>query len=129
MGFDTLIQSGVAMANRLTKKLQPNVTLRRRNAAPDAFGAVEEPTVLVVSALVERKQVMIRTRTGQEVQSQHKITFLEVIPDLGIAGRREPIDESDELVLPDGTTGPILRIEALLNPTTGRGFLYEVWLG
>lgn len=51
-------------------------------------------------------------------QARAKVTFLFNVT----------IGTEDKLVMPDGTTGPILDIKGLQDPASGR-YLTEVWLG
>lgn len=69
------------------------------------------------------------TNTGGVVQVKGKLTFLDPIEPNGAAGRVEPIDNRDLLILPDGTSGPIYKPEGLYNPVTDAPFLIELWIG
>lgn len=75
-------------------------------------GAVEMP------AAVTLKQTKIRTQSGQEVMSRATITF----------PRDVAISVKDHITLPDGSSGPILSIDAPIDPETGRGFATTVYI-
>lgn len=74
-------------------------------------------------------QAKFDTNTGSVVQVRGKLTFLEPVEPNGAAGRVEPIDNRDLIILPDGTTGPIFKPEGLYNPVAGKPFLIELWIG
>ena len=118
MGLDTLIRSGVALAKRLTSSLQVSVT-HKTVTARDTYGKVTGSSSVSRQALLEDSKRLIRYPGGVEKQARAKLTFLENVA----------IDVNDtEFTLPDGTTGPILDIRGLSDPTSGR-YLTEVWLG
>jgi hypothetical protein len=57
------------------------------------------------------------------------ITIIGPVTANGAPNRDEPVDPRDKFVLPDGTSGPIVDVNGLLDPSTGRPYLYEVALG
>ena len=57
------------------------------------------------------------------------VAFLEPIPPLGVADRVEPLDERDEITLPDGTQPKIVEISGFVDAGTGNPYFHEVWLG
>lgn len=128
MALNDIIAAGVRIAHNITKSVQPNVSWRAWTGS-DGYGAETYAAVVLLPAIVERQQRRIVTKSGQERVSQHHLVFLQAIPENNAAGRQQPIDERDELTLADGTIGPILEVGSIVNPSTGRGFLTEVWLG
>jgi hypothetical protein len=43
--------------------------------------------------------------------------------------RRNPVDERDKIILPDGSTGPILKVKGFVDSETNLRFYSEIWLG
>lgn len=144
MGLDSVIRKGVGIAHSVTKSLQVTVSHYPWLGQEGSGAPIFPTTPLLRVCLYERKQRRVATRSGREVVSEHQLTFLEPIAPNGATGRQEPIDERDKFVLPDGTTGPILRVEGFadagtpLNFTNAdgqtqagamRAFCYEVLLG
>lgn len=84
---------------------------------------------VTLPAIVEKKQRLIRTKDTTEVMSKHYLGFLRPFTPNGAADREEPIDTRDEFTLPDRSTGPVLDANGLMNPTTGRPYHADVWLG
>lgn len=128
MGLADVVRSGVALADTVTTDLQAAVT----HKAWTGRDVDRKPTYAAgVSrlAIVERRQRLIRTATGEQILSRHRIAFLRPIAANGAATRREPIDPRDVLTLPDGDTGPILEVTGVVDPSTGAPYYAEVWLG
>jgi hypothetical protein len=128
MALDALIRSAVATANRATASLQATVT-HEAWIASDSFGAPVFATAVQRQALVEYRQQLRRANDGQEVMQRARVTFVEPVSANGAADRREPIDPRDRIVLPDGTTGPILDVAGMADPSTGAPYALEVALG
>lgn len=128
MAFDDIIRTGVALADSLTGSLQ-GTCVHEAWTGQDISGAKTYAAPVNRQALVERKQRRMISSTGQEILSVAKIDFLRPIAPNGAAGRVEPVDSRDRITLPDGTTGPIVNVEALLDPDTDRGYFTTVYLG
>lgn len=128
MGLDALIRSGVALAKKVTASLQVTVTHEAWTGS-DGYGLATYAYPRKRLALVERKQANIRTAGGETVLSRCMVLFLEPIKANGADGRTEPIDTRDRIILPDETTGPILAVNGMIDPTTDRPYYGEVWLG
>lgn len=128
MGLRDLIKNGVALADKLTADLQPTVThsawIATTGTGKSVFGAP-----MTRAAIVERKQKLVKTGGGQELLSQHVVSFLRPVAPHGAAGRSEPIDARDRITLPDGTTGPILHVDTFVDRVTGAGYYHQVFLG
>lgn len=128
MAFDDLIRTGVALADSLTGSIQAAV-MHSAWVGQDALGDDSYAAAVSRPAIVER---MIRERQasdGRTIRATAEITFLRPIAPQGTAGRIEPIDSRDKLVLPDGFTDPVADVKALLDPDTGRGYYAIVYLG
>lgn len=131
MSFADIIRNGIATARTVTLSLHVTV-VHMAWTGQDMFGA---PTYEITTnrlALAERKQKLVRTIAGTEELSQHYVAFLEEIAPTTptIPGTRtNPIDVNDVLVLPDGTTGPILAVDGFYDGGTGVPFYSQVYLG
>lgn len=143
MGLTDILVSAVAIADGVTSDIQVAVAHEPWKGST-ASGGPEFGDAVNLSGILEVKQRMVKLRTGDLVMSRANITFLSPIaasgmdsldqlhPELtedGATGRREPIDPRDKLTLPDGTTGPILDTEGLMNPKTNSPFFLQVFLG
>jgi hypothetical protein len=131
MGLSSLVRAGVALAHSITNAsggLQGDV-VHHAWTANAAGGAPTWGTSTTRRALIEKEEQLLRLPGGKEVLQRAKVTFLHPITANGAANRHEPIDPRDKIVLPDGTTGPILLIKGLVDPTTGYPYLFEVSLG
>ena len=128
MGFEDVIRTGVATAASVTASLQVVV----QHASWIGVRGQGEPLFTAFigrRALVEQKASSLRNASGETVVSRAKLTLLDPIVRQGADGRREAIDPRDLFILPDGTTGPILAVNGLLDPSTGLPYLLEVYLG
>jgi hypothetical protein len=117
MGLDALVRSGVAMAKSLTASLQPTVShaayvSRNEYGVPTYATAVDRP------ALVEVKSRWLRRTDGSELVARATVTILENVT----------VTPLDKIMLPDGSTGPILDVQGLADPAGGL-FYVQVFLG
>lgn len=130
MGLDTVIRKVVAVAHRVTAALRADVTHQRWTGTIDAYA---QPTYssVTLSAIVERKQRLVRTFDGQERMSIGKLTFTEPLTAYAssVTARHNPIDERDLFTLPDGIVSTVLRVDGLVDPSTEAPYMLEVWLG
>lgn len=114
----TLVAKYVTLADKNTKGLQAAVTHRvwtgQLITGEPTYGAR-----ITRRAIVERRVQKIRLADGQMIDSRAYVAFIGPVK----------VSPKDEIVLSDGTTGPILRILGLENAATGDGFTVEVWLG
>lgn len=120
MGLLDTVRNGVATARALTADLQANVQHRSVLGAANGSGEVPLSAPVLRPALVTRKQKVIRSASGQLVVSMAEVVFL----DPGVV-----VNELDEIVLPDGTTGPIIESEGFVDRVTGSPILTQVYLG
>lgn len=127
-GLASLIQKAVAIADEVTTTLQATVQLYAWTGE-DIVGNVTYADPVSLPALVEDRDELRQISTGQTVRARAKISFLRLVPPNGSPGRQEPIDVRDKIVLPDSTSGPIVDIRGLVDPTTSRPYLPEVWIG
>lgn len=127
----SILSDGIAIADSITKSLglQPEFTHY-------AWTGQDGKGKATYAAGVTRKGVIDLTRKqrtssgGRLITIIATITVLETISANGAAGRREPVDPRDKIVLPDGTTGPILESpDAPVDPDTSKPFLNTIYLG
>lgn len=109
MGLQDLITSVIGIADSVTKEVQVTVIheAAQLNAdgspVDDGFGNLSFDGAAEVQMLLENEQRLIRTHNGQDAMSQAKLTVLQPLQ----------ISVHDRISLPDGRTGPILRIKGL----------------
>lgn len=128
MDVAALIRNGVATANSLLATAQGTCTLAAWTGQ-DGKGKATYATAVPFQAVVDytRRQ---RWLDGRQVNVVATLTVLAPIAANGATGRREPVDTRDRIVLPDGTTGPILTTpNAVLDPAQGRPFIHEILIG
>lgn len=128
MSLDAIVRKGVATAKKITDSLQPYVQVRAWTGQ-NMFGAATYASAVSIKAIVNQESHLHKTRGGQLVDTQAYVAFLEPLKPNGTAGRLEPIDPRDIIILPDGTSGPIVEISGFFDAGTGRPFFSEVWIG
>ena len=118
MGLDTILRSAVKTAQRVTISLQASVShepfVSQNGYGESAYGAAVTRT-----ALVEHKQRLVKTSEGREVVATELLTFLG---DVAVTTR-------DRITLPGGLTAPIVAIEGVMDPVSGRPYATVVSLG
>jgi hypothetical protein len=120
MGLAETVRKAVATANRTTKDLQ--VTVQHASwdgTTMDEFGKPKLGAPVARKALAERRQKIVKTTLDQVAQAQAYVAFLEPVT----------ITAFDQIVLPDGLTGPILNFTGFYDGGTGQPYFAEVWLG
>lgn len=131
MGLSAIIANAVATAKNITLDLQPTVTLRQW-IGQDKFGKPEYTSPTSYRVILNYENKNVKMSGGQEASARAYLAFLEPVapatPNAG-ATRENPIDERDEITLPDGTGGPILTVSGFANGVTGVPYFSEVWLG
>ncbi len=126
-GILEALRLGVRIANNVTQDAQCTVTYKK--AVPDStFGGVSYPSAVPLKALVDWKQTQVRTMTGLLSVSRAVVTFLDVDA-LSSATNGDGIDDKDIIILPDGTTGPILDLAGFIDAGTAQPLATEVFLG
>ncbi len=122
-GFADLVRTLVGMADTLTASLQANVShYAWSEASKDNSGKVTWGSATSRAALVEDTHTFVRNQAGEMVLATTKVTFL----------RQVTIDVRDKIVLPDGKTSKILRVDGFVDPSgavTGGRYLTQVYLG
>lgn len=128
MALDDIVRGAVALARTLTLDLQPVVQWRAW-LGDNGYGLETYAAPVNIRAIVERKQHTLTRPDGRTFVSEHYIAILEPLPGAVAANRRNPVDERDMFILPDGTTGPIVNISGLVDRGTGQPFYHEIYLG
>jgi hypothetical protein len=127
MSLLDVVRSAVALANTVTQPLQATVSFRRFLSA-DGEGVRTYAAAVDLEAIVDWKQKSIRTATGELSVSRSSVAFLDIAALVAATGG-EGIGDNDLIVLPDGTTGPILDMSGFVDAGTGHPVMTEVWLG
>lgn len=126
--LDTL-RGAVKTIDKVTKDIQPFVTFNKGVASNDGFGTITYPTSVQLQAIVDWKQKQVRTLSGILSVSRASVMFTDVAA-LAAATGGEGIDDAlDVIILPDGTTGPILDMSGFIDAGTDQPLATEVWLG
>jgi hypothetical protein len=127
MSLLTAVRSAVAVADKVTRPLQSTVSYRRRTGQ-DGNGDATFATAVDLLAVVDWQQRQVRTITGLLSVSRAAVTFLDAAA-LSAATGGAGISDDDVIVLPDGTTGPILDMAGFIDPGTEIPIATEVFLG
>lgn len=127
MGLLKTIQGAVRTADKLTSDLQATTAFERALSS-DGEGLITYASPVKLKGIVEDKQEIVRTSSGQLSQSKTHITYLDVNA-VSAATGGQGIKESDRIVLPSGETGPILSISGFIDRQTGLPIATEVYLG
>lgn len=119
MSLMDIVNSGVAIANSVTTDLQATVSYEKY-LSTDGAGKKTYMAPVSIKALVEKKQRQVRSGDGQLSMCRAMVTILEPTVIVSVF---------DRLILPDGTTGPILDASGLIDSVTGHPILSEVYIG
>jgi hypothetical protein len=144
MSLNSIIRNAVAVANKVTTTLQGEVqhaawirqdpmgtaVYGRRFAGVDIYGGPTADGVATTrKAVIELKQ-RIREIQGRQIVTFAHLTFVGPIAANAVTTfRKEPVDPRDVIILPDGTTGPIVDTAGVWDAEAGQWFAVEVWLG
>lgn len=132
MGLLGIIRSGVKTADKITKGLQPYF-LYRQYLSQDGSGEkiynppIEDPAV-EIKAIIEDRQEIVRTASGNLSQSKTHITVLDT-GKLIAATEGLGIKEGDSIILQSGETGVILSVGGFIDSGTGIPVATEIYLG
>lgn len=117
MSLATIVANGIGTIKSVTASLQAAV-VHRHVTARNIEGTPTE-TSTTRSAIVEKKQRLVKTASGQMEMSVATITFLEPVA----------VALDDTFTLSDGTNGQPLNTSGLFNEDTDLTFLTQVYLG
>ncbi len=129
MSLANVIRKGVATIKKITATLQVDVTWYAWTGWNDAGEDVWVITGTTLPALSEKKQVMVRGVNGKELKNVTMLTILQPVTANGAPHREEPIDPRDKFILADGSSGPIIDVMGLDDPSTSKPYFYQVLLG
>jgi hypothetical protein len=115
--MDAIIRSALITANNVTSTLQEEVSVY--TSTNGTFGTSYSPTATKYPALVERETKSVQSPGGEMLESRTTITFIQPID----------VKYTDKIVLKDGTTDPIRAIQGLDDPSTGKPYMVQVFLG
>ncbi len=133
-----ILETGVKIVDRAIPGLKAVCTLKQfigSDANGDVLltdGLEGRPNPITFKSVVDYTN-KVTIRNAQMVSISATLTITETIPfnnTLTDPPRRNPIDPRDEIILPDGTSGPIISAPgSVLNPRTGTGFIQVVEMG
>jgi len=129
--LDTL-RTGVKLADSITKPLQATVSYWRYTGS-DGFGTKtynppQTSAGIQLRAIVDWKQKQVRTQTGVLSVSRASVMFLDNAAVVA-ATAGQGIGDNDLIILPDGTTGPIIDMAGFIDAGTTHPLATEVFLG
>jgi hypothetical protein len=127
MSLLDVVRSGVALANKITRDLQPVVSYQRL-VSTDGEGAKTYAAAVPLHAIVDYTSKQVRTQGGVMTVTRATIDLpdvKEIIVATGGAG----IGNDDVFTLPDGDTGPILDIGGFIDAGTGNPVATKVMIG
>lgn len=129
MSLRSIVRNAVSIADRVTAPLQATIQ-HSAWTGQDEFGDVTYTDPISRDCIVEYKiRDKLQSSSGRVIQSQALVTIIRPIDPNGAAGRVEPIDPRDLIVLPNGHSGPIIDIEGVVDPMTNSPYMYQVWIG
>jgi len=118
MGFDSLIRSGIVLADSLTKKgLQATVS-HSAFASQNSYGEATYGTAVSRRAVVSDSTELIKDDQGREALARYRVLFLGAVT----------VSVRDKLTI-NGRVSPILRVDAGVLADDGAQFVTEVFCG
>lgn len=125
-----MLRIGVKVANKVTRPVQAEVTHKQFVSQDGAGKKTFSPSTGIKRlCLFEQQEHKMELPDGRLIAVEAVLTFLEEVLPQGASGRLEPIDPRDEIILPDGSTAPVVYVSAPYDPKKKRGFVVQVWLG
>lgn len=122
-----ILRQGVKIADEVTKPLQATVIFKKA-VSDTSYAGFGYPSSVKLKALVDWRQKQVRTSSGVLSVSRAMVTFLDVEA-LKKATKGDGIEDRDVIILPDGTTGPILDMAGFIDAGTKQPLATEVYLG
>lgn len=126
------VRAGVKVADQVTKPLQATVGFRHYVSSNWQGEKIYVPPVSQppreMKAIVDWKQRQLRTTGGILSVSRSAVMFLDV-NEVSAATGGEGIGDEDVIILPDGTTGPILDMSGFIDAGTDQPIATEVFIG
>jgi hypothetical protein len=132
MSLLDVLRSGVLIADSVTKPLQPEVGFRHFVSVDGEGAKTFNPPLTAppatIQAIVDWKQKHLRTSEGELTVSRASVMFLNV-EEVKRVTNNQGVSDEDIIILPDGTTGPIIDMGGFIDAGTGQPFATEVFLG
>jgi hypothetical protein len=127
MSLLTALRSGVALADKITKPLQPVVSYERFTGTDD-YGVRAYAAAVSLHAIVDWSQKPVRTQAGVLTVTRATVDLLDITEVVAATGG-EGIGDDDRFTLPDGTVGVILDLAGFIDAGTGHPISTTVMLG
>ena len=128
MSFATSLRSGLKIIANQTRTVQ-GIVKHYAWTGQDQFGNESYAYPVDRKAIITERIQDRPGQSGQVTRTTAHLLFLDPIEPNGTPGRLEPIDTRDKIVLPDGSSNPIVETNGLVDPDTTRPFFMEIWLG
>lgn len=129
MSLLTVLRKGIEIIDKVVKPLEANVAFSKFVRKGDGYGTSNYPMTVTLKAIVEYKQIQVRTPSGDLATCRASVMFID-IDELMAATLGDGVQvNSDRIVLPDGTTGPILSVDGFLDAGTGKPIYTQVYIG
>jgi hypothetical protein len=117
VGLADVFRKGIAVADSITSGLQSPVVVRRL-VGPGSDGP-SYATAVQHQGVVDYDPALVRTKDGKEVAPMATVLF----------PRPVLVGPGDEVTLPDGRVGEVLRTPGVADPATGASYLKEIAVG
>lgn len=128
LNIPKILRKGIKTADKLTKSAQAEITYRAWESETN-FGVITYGTAKKYRVILDLKNFEMKDPAGRELLVVAYIAFIYPVTPNGATGRVEPIDERDEITLPDGSKPKIVVVSGFVDSGTGNPYFHEVWLG
>lgn len=129
MGFDSIVRSGVKLADSLTKSLQATVLLHRWRGVLDDGSKPDYAPAITLEAVVDYRPRRFMNAAQEQVDVVATATIPAALPALGAEDRDEPIDTRDKVTTPDGRQLSVVGVRGVTDPVTKLPYAVELGLG
>lgn len=132
MSFADDIRDGIATIHQEVGSVELTVSFSAwigQKSGADGEDDFATAVPLTAMTILTRKKIW---KDGRLVDTQAYLLFLTPIPDTAANSgftRDNPVDPKDIFTLPDGTTGPTILGKGLMDPSTQRPYMLEVYIG
>lgn len=123
-----IFRKGIAIVDKLTSALQATVTIQRWISQTPTGDPVYD-TAFTENAVITIGAGFIYGPSGELIKTKAMIQIPRPLTPQGAPNREEPIDPRDKITLPNGVTGPVVRTDGVIDPTTGEPYAIDIWLG
>lgn len=129
MSLDSIVRKGVKTIDKITKSLQPEVTILQWVGSGDGYGSPGSIKTVKYRAVVEEGDQPRRLPNGLEVMTVAYLIIIQPVKPNGASGRDEPIDGRDIFILPSGLKASVAASRGVDDSKTKKQYYHEVWLG